>query len=385
MNYQMKKTSLIILSCFSLVIAADIDPIFTPQRTFYNAVQKSLGDAGIALPVDISSAMLNPAESYSYRRSTSKTSGSFMAAYARDSVYDRNIIPFAISYAAGAQSTIALFYRYLDSYSGLRNNEITLNYSGQMTQKSDDQGAVDFGINIRFESNRMVYTSADSFPIYTSKKEISGKWITDSILGYTDPIAKRDQTEKRIALDIGFFQSNIAPGLDFGLTMKNLTGYRWIENSPYNIFKDSSFAKINPDSTTDSLVLHSVRKSSGVQKSRTWLQGNYRTISVGLNYRFPLANGNIVISLPTDFEILGLFVKKLKPKYVFHGGVQGKISNNFFVRLGYSRAPVEILTDLSKIKNVNVFTGGAGITIAPVTLNFYISNNSLGVTSTFDF
>jgi hypothetical protein len=379
----MKKAIFTILSCFSFVIAADIDPIFTPQRVFYSAVQKSLGDAGIALPTDLSSAILNPAASYSYRRAIPKNRGSVLAGYARDSIYDRNILPFAVSYAAGNQGTVALFYRYLDSYSGLKDNEVTLNFSGQMAPQCDNQGPVDFGINIRFESNKMSYIN--SFPTYTTIKDSSGKWINDKVSGDNDILTKQNETEKRFAIDIGFFQSNITPGLDFGLTMKNLTGYRWIENSPYNTFKDSGFVRVNPDSTTDSVVLHWVETGSGVKKSRCWTQGGYRTISAGLNYRFTFANGKIEISLPADLEMLGLFDKKIKNKFVFHGGVQGKLSNNFYVRLGYSRAPISILTDLNQIKNVNVFTGGAGIAIAPVNMNFYISNNSLGLTSSFDF
>lgn len=380
----MLKKILALMVIIYIARANELDPLFTPQRTFYSAVQKSLGDAGLANPSDITTGLLNPAMVYSYQKSSASAHGSAAVGFGRDSLYNRAVIPIGFSYA-NKSGAIALFYRYMSNDLGSSNHEAVLNFSGQMSGKSDQQGAVDFGVNFKYEYCDWIRTDLYPLSITRSIKDTSGNWVNDSIVGTMNPPFRGSYEENRFLIDIGFYQSNIADGLDFGLVVKNLLGYRLIREQPDIITHDSIYAGTEQDDSIDSLRDRTQAYGTGSHKSKKWVKGAYRTIGAGITYNIELANGNFALCFPADMEIIGLFDKKIKNKFVFHGGVQGKISRNFYLRLGYSRAPLSILTDLTQIKNVNIFTGGAGISISPVTLDFYISNNAFGFTSNFDY
>ena len=117
---------------------SDIDYMFMSQRSFSSAAMKSLGDAGVALPGDISSGMQNPALLYS---SISNTIGAVAVGYGRDSLFNRHIVPFAAGYASG-NGALGVFYRYQSGDVPLRQNEIALNLSGLLFEKVDVKGRV---------------------------------------------------------------------------------------------------------------------------------------------------------------------------------------------------------------------------------------------------
>ena len=375
------KYLIIIISVFTFSVkSAEVDRILLPQRSFCSSAFRSLGDAGIALPVDISGAMINPALLYSYRRSIEDVHGSVMVGYGRDSVYDRHILPAGVSYST-AEGSMGFFYRFLQNSSEMKQNEMTLNISGQLAGTSDEQGAVDFGLNIRFENFDWPERPLEGLPSNMITRDSSGHLTVDTI-GYSEKYTG-NISENRLLFDIGFFQANVWPNTDFGLTLRNLFGYTWTKENPVIGYTDHDTV---PDSTkTDSVVVRSYYYKDKTSKSKSWTDGKYRTLAAGIVYRIEMAGGNLVLSLPLDIEVLGLFDKNTKTRLTVHGGIQAKISQRFNLRIGYSRAPGPIKTGLKEIKNLNVFTGGAGISIAPVTLDFYISDQAFGATAGFDY
>jgi hypothetical protein len=101
-------------------------------------------------------------------------------------------------------------------------------------------------------------------------------------------------------------------------------------------------------------------------------------MTVGIVYHIDMGGGACLVNLPIDLEILGLLNNHVRNVYVFRGGIETTIQRHFSIRLGYSRTPGPIQSGWNEVKKMNVFTGGAGIAIEPVTLDFYLSDGSFG-------
>lgn len=377
-----RKLALILISCILIVQSAELDRIFTPQRSFYSSAFKSLGDAGIALPLDISGGLLNPALVFSYRKQIQEVHGSISAGYGRDSIYNRHIMPVGVSYA-NAEGAIAGFYRLLMNDRELVQHEIAFNISGQMFQNAEQQGPVDFGMNIRYEKMDWKKRPLGALPITRYSSDSLGGWNFPTIIDTNDTSVLGEISENRVLMDIGFYQSDVWPHVDFGLTMRNLLGYVWTREKPDTGHIDSVSWL---DSTqSDSVMTRTSVYKDKMQKSGEWISGRHRTLAAGIVYRVEMAGGNLRLSLPLDIEILGLFDKKVKNRFMFRGGIQAGVSQHFFARFGYSRAPGPIEAAHKELKNINIFTGGAGIAIAPVTLDFYVSKDTFGTTASFNY
>ncbi len=371
---------LIILSA-ALCAAKDYDRIFLPQRSFCSSAMKGLGDAGIAFPLDISGGMINPALAYSYRKSVQDVHGSVFSSYGRDSTFDNHIMPLGASYST-SEGAMAFYYRLLKDKGEMRQNEFVFNISGQLSGNSETQGAVDLGVNLRLENFKWGDRPLGSLPQRVLFRDSTGEWSGDSVNRWSEDSERGSVMERRLLLDIGFFQENVWPNIDFGLTMRNLLGYVWSAENPDTAFSERI---VSPESADeDTALVRTYYYKSGVDKSRGWTSGKYRGLAAGIVYHLPLGQ-NFKLSFPIDFEFIGLFDKKIKNRAIFRGGIQGKISQNFYLRVGYSRAPEFLLTGINGFKNINVFTGGGGIAIAPVKLDFYVSNLSFGTTLNFDY
>lgn len=351
----------------TVVTGTELDMILSPQRSFYSAGIKSLGDAGIANPTDLTSGLINPALVYSYLKKNKKTKVNINAGYGRDSLFDAHIIPLGIGYCTG-DGALGGFYRALISKQKRIQNEFVVNMSGMLSGPSLDEsgnvgmGQVDFGVNLRYD-------------VFSWKMRNLGPF--DSLPAINSAKIK----QKRLILDMGLYQSNIAHNLDFALTMKNLLGYLWTDESPvvkYSLHKEFL-------STGDSIISNVPYYSQVTQKNKDWLKNEYRTLTVGIVYHLDMGKGAFQVSLPIDFEMLGLFDKHVRNLYVFRGGIEAVIQRHFSIRLGYSRTPGPIQNGWNEVKKMNVFTGGAGIAIDPVTLDFYLSDGSFGTSIGCDF
>lgn len=368
---------LLAAACIHISFAAnEVDPIFTPQRSFYSAAQKAMGDAGIAEPSGITAGLLNPSLVNVYRKDLRETHGSVTAGFGRDSLYKKMILPLGVSYSA-EDGTAALFYRYLLSDEELSHHELTFNLSGLLFPASEDQGAVDFGINIRFEM--MKWKNREVAPLYmvTRHVDTTVSKIADTIALSVPDMFKGELSQTNCILDLGFFQPEILPGVDFGLTLKNLVGYTWRKERP--------FVYTAKDTLNDSIAVDSLLYSNQKQKKKEWINRKYKTLSAGIAYHAVIKPNTFTLSIPLDLEIFGLFDKKVKNTVAFKGGIEALVAGHFALRLGYSRSPEILVRDFSKIKKLNFFTGGGGVRIDPLIFDFYISHNVFGTTLAFDY
>ncbi len=364
MFYSKKK---FILLLFAITVSATEPDLISTPNGFYSAATKSLGGAVISYPVDIATGMINPALIFSYLNKNEAIKGNVSIGYGRDSIFDRHIIPTGVAYSTG-DGAVGGYYRYLKSDDHKTQNEFVVNMSGVLfgpaktNSGTIEAGQVDFGINIRYE-------------IFRWKNRPLGPFNN---LG---AINNAQLEQKRLLLDAGLYQSNVAKNLDFALTMKNLSGYIWTEEKP--VVKDSVEKQYLPNSDSVNNAVYYYVNST--KKIKEWLEKNDRTITLGVTYHIPLEGGISRISLPVDCEILGLFAKKVKNVYVFRTGIDLVIRDKFSIRAGYSRASGSFQSGWKEIKKVNVFTGGVGITINPVKIDCYFADRAFGTTAAFEF
>jgi hypothetical protein len=355
---------------------SEIDLIFTPQRSFYSAAHKGMGDAGIALPSGITAGLLNPSLVNVYRKDIKETHGSVSAGFGRDSLYNKLMLPFGVSYSA-EDGSAALFYRFLSSDQKLSHHEFTFNLSGMLFPGSEDQGSVDFGTNIRLEMIKWKNRELDPLYMVTRHHDTITHRPDDTIALAVPELLQGELSQTNLILDIGFFQPEVLPNVDFGLTLRNLTGYSWRTVKP--------FVYSTRDTLNDSTVVDSLLYGNQKQKKGQWIQRKYKTLSAGIVYHAQIKPQSFTLAIPLDLEILGLFDKKIKNRFVFKGGIEALVAGRFALRLGYSRAPGILMKGFSQIKNLNFFTGGGGVKINPVTFDFYVSHNVFGTTLAFDY
>lgn len=356
--------------------AEELDLIFTPQRSFFSAAQKGLGDAGIALPSGISAGILNPALVNVYRKEVREIHGSVCAGFGRDSLYNKLMLPFGVSYSADDGSA-ALFYRRLTGDSKLSHNEFTFNLSGMVAPAGQDQGAIDFGVNIHLQSIKWDSRQLDPLYSITRYLDTIHRKNNDTLPGSLPSQALGELKQTNLILDIGFFQAQVLPNIDFGLTLRNVTGFSWTTSRP--------FIQRSSDTLNDSTIIDSLHYVFENKKKGQWLNRKYRTLSTGIAWHAEIKPQAFTLILPLDLEILGLFDKKIKNTFAFNGGIEARIANRFSLRLGYSRSPGILMKGFSQIKNLNFFTGGGGVHIDPIVFDFYISHNVFGTTLSFDY
>jgi hypothetical protein len=362
----------------SISAGQDIDLVFRPQQNFTSARLKALGDAGVAYSGDISMGQNNPALLFSSCKD--QENGMIVVGYGRDSLFNRHIMPLSFAHT-NAEGAIGGFYRFQSGDCGLVQHEFTANFSGQLFDKADVQGAVDFGINVRYEI--MKDKRHESRPLTVERYTVdrNGTSTYRSTIDTVSGEYNGNAGIRRCIADIGFYQPDIMDRLDFGLVIRNLIGYQWKKQNPYVVAADSVVGDtiVTGDTLTVINRNHSFRYET--KKGKAWLPGRYRTLTIGVLYRS--VNGPIQLLFPVDIEIMGLFDGKIKNSFVFRGGVAAQVNDAFTIRLGYARKPKTIIEGVNLIKNVNVFTGGAGLIVAQVAFDCYFSQDAFGVTAGF--
>lgn len=378
--HPVNRLTLSLLAAATTLFATVNEPdwIFITQRNFTSALLKGQGDAGIAFPGGISLGTVNPALFYSPGTQSGSKGQGFTAGYGRDSLFNRHIIPLGATYRSG-NSVMAGFYRFLSGDAGSTQHEFTGNLSGQLFSEANRQGAVDFGINIRIE--QMVDTHSKQFPI--TKRIITQTNNAPRIqtIDSTTETALFSQHQRRMIVDIGFFQKSILQNLDFGLTIRNLLGYAWSREEPFTVTTDSALQKTDSTQHTTQFEVQYVRTTTlrnAPNASKGWFQKRYRTLLLGIDFHSSI--GAVLLDFPCDLEILGMFDSQITTRYNFKGGVAAKMNELLTIRLGYARAPGTIPRNFTSLKNINIFSAGAGVLIAPVSCDFYLSQGTFGLT-----
>jgi hypothetical protein len=373
-----KLAPLLLAIAVSTFAQQGIDLVFVTQRNFTSACLKALGDAGIALPGDISMGQNNPALLFSSCKSQGK--GIVSLGYGRDSLFNRHLLP--ISYAHPKNDgAFGGFYRFQSGDGGLSQHEFTINFSGQLSDKVDVQGAVDYGVNIRYETMKDERHEKQQLPI---ERRIIDRNGTSAFLSTIDSVACQYDGAagaRRCIVDIGFYQPDIMENVDFGLVIRNVIGYQWKKEHPFVAWADSALRDTVITGDTLSVVQRTYTFRDVTRKKKAWLPGKYRTLTLGALYR--PSNAPMQLFFPIDLEILGLFDTKIKNGFIFRGGVGAQLNEAFTLRIGYARQPKTILEGVTTFKNANIFTGGAGLAVAKMRFDCYFSQGAFGVTAVY--
>lgn len=382
---QLTKPLLLLILALTAPVAAsgasaDVDLPFLSQQLFSSAALEGLGNAGVALPQGGSMGWSNPALLYSSCKGRSK--GAFSPGYGRDSLFDRHIAPMALSYIDG-NGALGGLYRYASGNSGFTLQEFGLNFSGQLFDKIDMQGAVDMGLTLRYATikdrrNEMHTFSVDQFMVAGAGDETVLR-VTDS----AEVQYRGNGRSRLLAGDLGFYQPDIMERLDFALVLSNLLGYRWEETCPVVAHADSILRDTVVASDTMDIVKRTYRYDDKTDTHTSWLPGRYRVLTLGIAYR--TGTEAFVLTFPIDLTLMGLFDKKVENRFVFRGGIAAQLSRALTLRLGYAREPETVYEGITTFKNVNVFTGGAGLTMGTSTFDCYFSNGSFGITAEYRY
>jgi len=289
-------------------------------------ISRSLAGAGTALPMGGFQGLVNPALTSAIGAAGR---GVLSAGYGRDPVFDKLTLPFGAVFAEN-QGALGAFYRFLNSGQGTVHEGV-FNMAGRMFEQIDEQGPVEFGVNIRYEQSRW-------------RQQFGDGDDRSDVTAYS----------KNILFDIGFYQTYIFPGLNFSLVAANLNGYRWLDSD-----------------VTD--------------KQRGWMGWEYGSLIAGAAYSLPLMNGNLLFQLPIDLEFVNLLNKSVEYECILRTGLDIRIMQMFNVRFGYARAPEDPLELITGFDHKNLFFGGIGVFFKPVQVDFFAGKNEFGVSASYWF
>jgi hypothetical protein len=293
-----------------------------------STISRSLAGAGTALPFGGFQGLVNPALT---AVTGALGSGVLSAGYGRDPVFDKVALPFGAVFAEN-QGALGAFYRFFNGSQGTVHEGV-LNLAGRMFEQVDQQGPVEFGVNIRYEQSKWRHSFLGD----------NGQ-ETEDVTAYA----------KNILFDIGFYQTMIFPGLDFSLVAVNLNGYRWL----------------------DSYV---------TDRQRGWMGWGYCSIIVGAAYSLPLMDGKLLFQLPLDVEFANMFNESVENKYTIRTGLAARIMQIFHMRFGYAHAPEDPLDLMKDFDHKNLFFGGIGVFVKPVQVDFFAGKDEFGITASYWF
>ena len=296
-------------------------------------VSQSIAGAGTAMVLDGFGGLVNPALTNAEPRSA----GAFAAGFGRDRVFDRFTLPFA-ALVADESGMMGFYYRYLSGSQGFVHDAV-INLAGTVAGQVDAQGAVEFGLNFRYEHSVWRHYAVDSMG--NKSLDANGNQLTANLRG------------RSLLLDIGFYQPHVAPGLDFSLVITNVTGYVW-------------------------------KDVDGKNNSKGQLDDLYRTLIVGLFYTLPLGN-SLALGIPFDIEMANLFKKSVPDKYIVRAGAELRIVQTYYLRFGYAHAPDNPLDLVSDFDYRDLFFGGAGVNVRPMRFDFYAGKEEFGITATYRY
>lgn len=368
-------------------LSAEINPQFTTQRHSSNPRFAGLSNAGVAIPEAVTGAILNPSLLHSWHWNNQRKH-SASAAFERDSVFSKFIISTGASWFINEKATLGTVYRNLRNGDDNYQNEVVLCIAGRLFDKSLNKGAVNLGMNIRFE-NLNWKTGTDSLSIVHKTFDESGDIISgsDSLLGkYKSSFESDFDKEKRLVFDLGFFQDNIFQGMDFGLTFHNLLGHVWKSDKPVIKHKsDTTYDTITdtiPQSLIDSSYYVAEWKDSKGRNKKV-----YKRMTVGLAYRADIIQNKAMILIPFDLEFVGLFDRKQDMKLGLHTGIEVWLGDQIGLRFGYALSPHYIKGEPGDINltNDNIFSGGASARFERVSFYLYIQMQNWGIGSTVAF
>lgn len=344
-----------------------------------------LGGSGCALPEGALSAWRNPALPHAYCKDSQFKGLLTGLSYAQSGpVYDGSVVTFGGGYSMGKKGTVLNLYRYLKGGENQQTDyQAMVTYAGQMFEKSDKQGSVDYGANVRYEqANWRTHGWPDLYATHSDTTVPLVTGDTSFAPSYGSVL------EKRVLLDVGFYQANVLNNLDFALVLRNLAGYVWRDARP------STTPRVDTVATDVDTVRGTVYDNE-YKNTDDWIDGWYRSVTVGASFRSMLAKGKLVLRIPFELEVLGLFSRE-DNHTMFRCGLEAEIAQRVALRFGYAREPsVALLTEFrpgtsspirrGSMENENRISGGAGLRIRGLTIDGSFSSQAFGVGATFTY
>jgi len=347
----------------------DIDLIYHSRQTTFSSRYAGLANSGSALPGGVMSAFLNPALPRAFAIENDLKGLSAGVEYGRDNVYRNHIFPAGISYSNSEAGTYGVAARYLEGGSDKKEYDAMLFYSGKLFDQSTTQGRVDFGIALRYEKARWSTGRPDTL---FNKRFVNGTVDSNSIETGAVYNGNGEIVDQRFICDIGFYQSNVANNLDFGLVLYNVFGHRWLSEKPRVVGEQTTQNDSIADSTYEYL--------SKAEKTDAWLQKHSRRMKVGLLFSSEVLEGKMTLRIPLDVDFFGIFDRDYKTKLTIRFGVEATYREFISARFGLARQPEEVLRSDSKLpKNTTVITGGAALHIKMIQADFNFARGVIGV------
>ena len=363
--------------------AQELNLQYTTQRNCSNPRFAGLSNTGVAIPEAVSSTFLNPSLVHFWHwKNESHYSAYFL--YENDEYFKKTNFSTGASWYIYEKTSIGAVYRHLQRDDNRYQNEMFINISGMLFDKSLDQGAVNIGVNIHYEDLKWLYNDLDS--TLTIKNTTID--TTQKVIGtYFSDVNKRLIEQRRLFFDLGFYQDNIFPGMDFGLSFHNLLGRFWGSENPTL----SHIIDTIPDSTQNPAIADTIVDSSFYRYEWSKKKGRspkeYKRMTVGITYNIRLVDNLVMVVVPFDLEFLGLFDKKKTIKIAMHTGIEGWLNEKICLRFGYSRAPDSIYGKEKplKISFTNILCGGASVRFEHIAFDVYMKKNEWGIGSVVAF
>lgn len=362
---------------------AEIDLQFGANRSLFNYRFCGLSGSGVAIPEAVSSATLNPALVHNWHfLKERKYSG--LVGYEKDSLFEKNILSTGASAYLNDKSTVGALYRLLNSTEENRQNEVIITFAGRLFDKSLNQGAVNLGFNLRYESFKWTDPYTDSL---NTLRYIYKDTLLDSILlhRYLPPNQMRVREENRFLFDLGFYQDNVVPNLHFGLVFHNLLGYTWQSHSPS--VNDTIWSFI--DSTTnDSIVVDSSYLMSNHDKKAEKNNKVYKRMTIGIAYQPNIAQNKVTLMVPFDLEFIGIFDRDQDLKIALHTGLEVWLLDKIIgLRFGYARGPKHITgrPGYLSMEPSNIVSGGLSFHFDHIAFDVFMQKQDFGIGTILSF
>ncbi|MBN1130671.1 MAG: hypothetical protein JXA71_16910 [Chitinispirillaceae bacterium] len=369
--------------CDALAIA-DPDRLFTPEQCFFSASGKGVADAGVALPWNMASGLTNPALLYACRNGSAPVYRSFYTGYARDSLFDRYVLPAGLSYSR-KQDAVAAQVRMLSSSFGLAEQEANVTFCRRVWRRADPRGPLDIGVNVRYDHARWMTRFLDTLLTVRSYVDTLGRnRHPDEVVSHSVPPESGIFRENRIRADIGVFKPEFASHLDCGIAVKNVVAWSWGVERPHPVRSVDTAGTIGD---TVTIVDTKETYDAGYAAYRGWVAGRYAVVAIGWNLRIGNPGGRFSLSIPFDVRTYGLFDRAMKERYAIHTGLQVHMMRDIFIRAGYQHAPGIVASGARDLKAVHNISFGASMLPPglPVVIDCYVTHHEWGLSVSADY
>ncbi len=367
--------------CATAQVAQSDHILLAAEHVQANTRSAGLAGAGVAIAEGIASAQYNPAALHSYNVINNTTVTAALSYASGEPTFSRHGLSAGIGTCVTDILSCGLLYRYLRPESEDNQiNQILLNVSGRLFDRSISHGIVNLGINVRYE--KLAWAPRGFDTLFTTRTiDTATARDTFSLWNNAGELERR-----RLAFDLGFYQDNVGEGLDFGLTLHNLVGYTWTKERPTARHSRWDSLAISLTALNDSDTVMTVDSNYYVDERseyNNWILGHNRRVSVGFAFHKEVLEDKALIYLPFDFEIFNLFDLDEHTRLAFRTGLEVWIKDKYCLRFGYARAPEVYPADPGDIENANIFSGGAGVRLSSFGVDLYIRRSAWGLGGTF--